>query len=549
MNLTQYIGYNCQRNGIVCDGYPVAVPYGLQRSHRMTSNEPGGVQQDTSTQPQGIIFNLEEDAAHLFDGDLGFLFESDNGLLHPEMGNNEMSHTARLGGFDVPYGEVLGPGIPSNSQVLQTEASMNSAAPIQPMVQLAVSSQHVPRNSSLNDLPFLLDNINTSTERRLFSHFTTMTSRVLTLSSGKYNPLTSIVVPLATKDPMVMHSLLCLAGSHLVSISEGGSAQPIDLEKYRLHNMAVRAHSLRVQALEQRTGQQSSQELESVLASALLLCLYEICEGSGDATWSIHLDTARKLISWTESNKTDEARENASNSGIPTNVRPEINRFLLEFFIYHDTLAAVTVTSSSPVSRPRNLYQEGDSVEDLHMVGVNDGLGDLISSIADLRSQAVATSPGENGDIICEAVAIWDELANWKPKSEDREQRLIGSLYQWALFIWLYCIVHPDGIADMKLQTAVKSAIQDLEKISSASGVFSCLLFPLFIIGTASIEENDRGVVKSRFRGLTAWSGLGNVKVAQQIVQNSWANHDKAIPRSWDWIAQMEKHGISVPVT
>jgi hypothetical protein len=94
----------------------------------------------------------------------------------------------------------------------------------------------------------------------------------------------------------------------------------------------------------------------------------------------------------------------------------------------------------------------------------------------------------------------------------------------------------------------VKSAIGDLEQIDTASRVLSCLLFPLFIIGTASIEEADRTVVKTHFQNLKAWGGLGNVKVAQQIVQRSWTSHDN-IPRSWDWMAQMEMSGISVPVT
>ena len=150
---------------------------------------------------------------------------------------------------------------------------------------------------------------------------------------------------------------------------------------------------------------------------------------------------------------------------------------------------------------------------------------------------------------MCEAVMIWDDLSNWEPRTFGPEQRLINSLYQWALFIWLYCIVHVDGIADVKLQTAVERAIEDLEQIQPMSGVKSCLLFPLFIIGTASIEANHQEIVRSQFQNLREWSGLGNVKVAQQIVQRSWSNHDNNIPRSWDWIAQMKMHGVSVSVT
>ena len=282
------------------------------------------------------------------------------------------------------------------------------------------------------------------------------------------------------------------------------------------------------------------------------MCLYEICEGSGDATWRLHLETARRLISWIvlQSTGGDAEKDDTENDSliVEPNRLSEINRLLLEFFIYHDTLAAVTVTSCTPLLLSR-MYHESSEVLDAYVVGVNNGLCDLITRIAEFRSRIVTASGGPDGELLCEAVAIWDDLASWEPKSPDSEQRLIGSLYQWALFIWLYCIVHPDGIADEKLQTAVKSAIGDLEQIDTASGVLSCLLFPLFIIGTASIENADRIVVKTHFQNLKAWSGLGNVKVAQQIVQRIWTSHDDNIPRSRDWVAQREMSGICVPVT
>jgi hypothetical protein len=496
--------------------------------------------------------------ANLFDEDLGFLFEnvdhSFNNIVEDEVGQFSRFETFYDPIFDSNFSDnALIPLSGTSSSRATNTLNLQSHRP-PPMV--ASQSRRpketsrfnsIPRNGKLNDLPFLLDNVNTPTEQRLFFHFTTLTSRVLTLSSGKNNPLTSIVVPLAAKDQTVMHSLLCLAGSHLVSISKDRNTQDINFEKDRLHALATRTQALRVQTLEQSGCPHSAQEIEAVLTGALLLCLYEICEGSGDATWRLHLETARTLISWTVSQSNRDDTENDSTIIEPLKLS-KVNRFLLEFFIYHDTLAAVTVTSCSPIL-PSQMYREFSEIQEAYVVGVNDGLCDLITRIAELRSRLV-TAPGvPDGGLLCEAVVIWDDLAQWEPKSTDAEQRLIGSLYQWALFIWLYCIVHPDGIADEKLQSAVKSAIGDLEQVDTASGVLSCLLFPLFIIGTASIEEADRTMVKTHFQNLKAWSGLGNIKVAQQIVERSWTGHDDKIPRSWDWMAQMEMSGISVPVT
>lgn len=542
--------YNCIRNNFVCSGYPTLATYEELRDLQSSRvDEDHTTQQDTST------------ASNLFDENLDFLFEGNEFLLR----NLEEDEIAQASGLDLDsiYNCSSPLDTDQTALVLQKKVTdSTTAVPKQQqnyLISTANKQQHPPIASAskpieirpksfLNELPFLFNNINTSVEHQLFLHFTKLTSRVLTLSNGKNNPLTSIVVPLASRDKMVMQSLLSLAGSHLVSISPYESLQSTNAEKHRLHDIATRAQALRIQALEGSRHRQSPQELEAILTSALLLCLYEICEGSGDATWRFHLETARKLISWSMPKESNKA-EGTTRVDSVSSALAGINRFFLEFFIYHDTLAAVTVSSSSPLLSSGDFQLESSGYEDAYVVGVNDGLCDLITRIADLRSHAATVSPDQKGDIYCEAVVVWDDLANWKPNSEDAEQRLIGSLYQWALFIWLYCIVHPDGIADEKLQSAVSCAIQDLKQIQTSSGVLACLLFPLFIIGTTSIDEKDRSIVKSHFQSLRAWSGLGNVKIAQGIVERSWTSYDDAVPRSWDWMAQMESRGISVPIT
>jgi hypothetical protein len=103
-------------------------------------------------------------------------------------------------------------------------------------------------------------------------------------------------------------------------------------------------------------------------------------------------------------------------------------------------------------------------------------------------------------------------------------------------------------MSNSKVQSVVKQGIASLCQIKT-SGVVAFLLFPAFILGIASVSQEDRGEIEKQFERLARFSGLGNVKLAYEVVRRSWAGHDGGMRRSWDWMEQMEKYGISLPVT
>jgi hypothetical protein len=279
----------------------------------------------------------------------------------------------------------------------------------------------------------------------------------------------------------------------------------------------------------------------------LLLCLYEICEGTGNDAWRMHLDMAREVITAPESPST--AGDSPTVTEIEERAITKIHPFLLEFFLYHDSLASVTM-ASLPTTRPRIQCNAGTLPQDSYMVGVQDGLGDFVTRISTLRVQANASPTQPDGDVVCKAVQIWLDLARWKPKAAvSTERQLIAEFYQWALFIWLFSIVYPEGKGDEKVQGIVRKIAVGMCNIKSGEGVMSCLLFPLFIIGSAAIRIQDREAISAQFRRLRAWSSLGNIDLTQGIVEKMWEDHDLGIPRSWDWVKQLEMQGMSFLVT
>jgi hypothetical protein len=389
------------------------------------------------------------------------------------------------------------------------------------------------------ELPFLIAGVDSAMQQNMFCHFVNTTSKFLTTLSGQSNPFNQVVIPMALSDQTLMNTLLCLAGSHLLKVQRTVLNTELAAERCRLHEDAVRTQAVRIEDLRRGSGALFTlQYRECVLATSLLLCLFEICEGTGDDSGKAHLETAREIITM---------------ASIPTSSSTsrttDINPFLLEFFLYHDSLA--TVTSPSPVMKPQFHSLSQLPNQDTSLVGVQDGLIDFITQISALRAEADTSKHQPDGNIICRAVQIWQDLANWKPKFPmTKERNLITEFYQWALFIWLFSIIYPDGKADPKVQNAVQRITTGMYEINSGDGVMACLLFPLFVVGSAAITLHDREKVSAHFKKLRNWSALGNIDLTEKVVRKMWDDHDDGVEGSWDWIKQLEgMNGLSLLVT
>lgn len=88
-----------------------------------------------------------------------------------------------------------------------------------------------------------------------------------------------------------------------------------------------------------------------------------------------------------------------------------------------------------------------------------------------------------------------------------------------------------------------------MTQIDESEGVLACMLFPCFFLGVASTTEEDRRNITAQFERLRSWSGLGNVKLTQQVCDRLWEGYDAGLSRPWDWMKHKDLHGISVPVT
>lgn len=386
------------------------------------------------------------------------------------------------------------------------------------------------------------------------------TSHILTLASDQNeDPVISVVAPMAVEDPMVLKAVLCLGASHIMNhmSSSDTEASMFAGEKQRLLQKTEELQASRVTALQDLDSgtQERKAEYEALLTSCLLLYLYELSKGTDDESWQVRLDRTRDIVfsAWEEQKGKSDEEDDEEDEGPDREELEELgfNSFLMQFFLYHDILASVT--AQRPKSKLISCRQETltpfNTDQKEHMFGADNGLINIISRIASLRSDA-NTAPRLQATVIAEAVGIWQDIDDWKLPEDGISDDYRNMCESWiaASFIWLFSIVYPDRIADEKVQTVVDRGLESLSSVKLPN-LLSFTLFPVFVIGMASIQQQSRGVIEEQLARIQESRLFQNVQVCRNIIGSAWEAYDTGDSHSWDWIHIMEMQGTNVPVT
>ncbi|KAH8685795.1 fungal-specific transcription factor domain-containing protein [Tricladium varicosporioides] len=566
---------NCHKANKVCRGYEKPVDCNATTASRKAQNHTGGIFNETTPQiwsvPHEGLSNFFPYSQRYPDYHVGHTspiidYQSLNSVQQQFLGygwdsgldfqRSTVSETASLtidmefeengvpDGYSEPASYVDGT-LYTNVDFAENKSNCCQGLVHGPVIRDGHNNETLDRKTSLTQvyvpagLPFPILGVETELHQRLFCHFTQVLSHLLTTSVGNSNPMITVVVPLAMTERTVMDALLSLAGSHLSKLLPSDNSN-LASEMHRLHQASLQTQPIRVEALKKApiTNRDGLPGQDAMFATSTLLWLFEICEGTGDDAWRQHLDTASDILM---------AGKGFQDSEQENTIVTEINPFLLQFFNYHDTIA--TLTSPTSPGRPRFKTNSASPDHDPFMIGVQDGLQDFMDRISSLRDQANASMKHPNGNVVSTAVAIWQDLKEWKPAvAFSPECNLTTQFYQRALWIWLFSIVYPEQQSAGAVQDIVKQTLIDMSKIKHGEGVMACLLFPLFVIGTAAIRHDDRMAILVQFQKLRDWSSLGNIDLSQQLVREMWEDHDKGFPRSWDWVNKLKTHGRSLLV-
>lgn len=398
------------------------------------------------------------------------------------------------------------------------------------------------------ELPQLVDGVDGSIDQMFFQHFTCQVSRVLSLNDH-HNPFLDIIVPMAMSHAGLMHSLLYLSGSCLIAKEsipnwEWVQRQEIHSSKaLRLLHQDIASTSLTSPAEENVVATMS----DPSIAQTLILCLQTVCAGDTSGSYRYHLNAMKEMLT---TNKRTFPNE-------------QLRQFILEFLLYHDYSSSITSLYNHLDQRSIALMEDFKLPEFMiqpqagTLLGVLDGLFGFISRIRHLRDQIRQCRGQGMGHwwdlpIVNDAFAIDNALRNWKCVHPPESPRYPASLlYRQCTWIYLHRTIQPSRASD-SFRQAVGEGLQYLRMLPETDdgSTQSILLMPLFMLGCAAFEPEQRPEIQRAFERLQEWSNLGNIKYARQIVEQLWEMMDQGCEEeTWDWETIIAKRGWDFLVT
>lgn len=389
-------------------------------------------------------------------------------------------------------------------------------------VFLLAAQTHPTAAGIPRSLPILIDGVETDIDRRFLDHFVYGFSRVLTLINDDSNPFKEILLPMATQHRGLMHSLMCLAGSHL----SGLDPEPkLKERKYYHFHQAIRDLKDNINASSTVTVEDPELLVEDpIIASTIALSLNTICEGETNGEYRPHMDAARYLL------VTQQPRNE------------KFRQFIVEFFQYHDVSNSIT----SLDRRPAHLHGDlrlPDFVPHAQagmFLGVFDGLFNYISEVTRLRDRIrqrheEGYEPAIDYQILSDAVSIDSAIRVWETSHVPNTANWsLAQLYRQSTWVYLYRTIRPSRPSD-KIAQVVDDGLTYLDQLPQDAGAYSIVLMPLFLLGCSAFVPEQRERIQQGFNTLKAYSNLRNIEPALRVVERVWEVMDTNIEESWDW--------------
>jgi hypothetical protein len=370
------------------------------------------------------------------------------------------------------------------------------------------------------ELPPLMAGVENDVDRTLLQHFVSRASAVLSLHGDQTtNPFTRILLPMALQHEGLMHSVLCLSASHLYSLSPSQ-----EYEDRQVFHRGKALHLLNQDLQRQQAGEGGVMIYEdSNVAQILLHLLHSICDGNTSGEYRMHMIAARQI---------------AMNQKLQS---PEFQSLFDEFFYYHWIASQITSLDDTEVPMMENFSLPFEiNPETAALIGVSDGLFGYISKISNLRRRLRGRiddhlEPTMDYEALIAAHAIDTGLRSWVcPQTPGTPRYTLSMLYRQATWVYLYRTTK-DSRPHPYIKAAVDDGIKYINELPAEGWIQSNVLLPLFLMGCAAFEQDQRTEIDRAFNGLIAVTGLGNITSAKEVVDRIWTLMDAGDSESWDW--------------
>lgn len=375
-------------------------------------------------------------------------------------------------------------------------------------------------------------------DQQLLSYFTSDLSKLLNTYYEQRNPFTDLVLPMAIRNAGLMHSMLCLASSCLLSHQTVPNRA---LVLRHSHHFGLALVDLRNNI--DNSGQEN---IDSTVLQTILHCLEAISTGNGNGEYRCHLQATQRLI--TNSNKST----------------PEVRDFARLFISYQNFSNCITslhpLYDSACITAIETYVPEDNTLWSYKPATYLSALQGLLAPFARVRQiRDEIRHYRDTGRYWCAddsllhlAFDIDSSLRTWEcPHASDTPQYHASLLYRQCAWIYLYRTVKPSG-PNLELSQGVNEGLSYLSlmlqgNVRGYTWTRGTVLPFVFLLGCAAFEPEQRKMVVSCFETLQS-QYFGNVALARRVVERMWYMMDRGdlVEETWCWEGVMASMGLDV---
>lgn len=281
-------------------------------------------------------------------------------------------------------------------------------------------------------------------------------------------------------------------------------------------------------------------------ATVLLLCLTELFDGTS-RVWKWHLKAASAIL------------KSPIFQSLTTS---DEWIFCISLFHYLDSMSTISrckppllhggdsMTELTTNFRRNSVpgLERGQSTDAIY--GISPALFDflgMVNILANHRSKRV----DELSEIGFRTAATHVEkrIDEWRSERdqtecEERDTEFATTAFEWAIRLRLHQVVEGYSPLHEFVEKAITTILDSVQKVPYASRVEGCLLFPLVIAGSSSVDIERRMMVKERLMVMENTLGFSHIQYARQLLETVWDGATCASDLNWAAVRYSQFPGV-----
>ncbi|KAE8130923.1 fungal-specific transcription factor domain-containing protein [Aspergillus pseudotamarii] len=381
--------------------------------------------------------------------------------------------------------------------------------------------------------------------------------KLFVMYDSKRNPLRNLI-PAALGDSILLTSIIALSARHMAN----GGQSFYELGTSTLPALSDAHHNalwFKYKAIQEISHALSDEKLDThdiVMASAFLLIFLDLLE-SGSDKWNVHLEGVKTLITQIQPMGSGTGTE----QGLGGTVE-EMRNFIIRQIYLIDTLGA-TYTRPRLLSNTTSLQEPTTPLQmslDKSYLGCPEFLLDALRSFSIFRDMLAGSHPLEEDSLqsYIENISIVLNLTQdfdcraWAsnlPQLDTHSTHDTNMLSTLAEAYKAGTLIYGRRVSDAlvgemtPLDNLVGELIAIIEVMRCDEALFKCILWPMFVAGLESQQQDQRDFVVSCLEKFWFETKCINVVNAANILRRFWKMGDTQQTLSSQWIFNIGQLG------